>query len=208
MINKTLITSVLSLLMVNASMLPVLAKPTIETEKGEKQEISSNSEEQMVVLSPATPETPEAVQIVPLQAYIALKGEASLENRAILEVLPEPTASSTGNKDALKDDAKSALTQETEYFVVLPEGEELSAQEMEQVEGEVAWFVPGLIGAGTSLAFYGGNCYWRRSCTLRGAAWAAGAGAVSGYAPGGFVGRFFTNQGIRSFQPGRGIRVY
>ncbi len=113
MMTKTLVTSFLSVLMVNATMIPVLANPV----------------------------------------------------------------------NTLKDDAQSALTQETEYFVVLPEGKELSAQEMEKVEGEVLWKVAA-VAAVAALGGVGVNAYqnvqagrpWHQNW---GSSAFAGAGAAS-----------------------------
>ncbi|TAE59149.1 MAG: hypothetical protein EAZ76_02245 [Nostocales cyanobacterium] len=191
--------------MANASIAPVLANSVIEQKTTEKQEIQENSAEE-IVLIPATKDTPSAVQIVPVKDYIALKGEASLEGKQILEVIPESSARNKNNKDFDKNN-KSSLTPEADYFVVLPEGQELSATELEQVEGEVAWFVPGLVGAGVELAFQAWDCR-TRSCTWEDYARAGVKGAVSAYLiPGGTAAR----SGVRFFQNGQrinGLRVF
>jgi hypothetical protein len=151
---KTLTTGFLSLLMLNIGFAPVFANPVIEQQKAETQDIQANSEQNSIILTPATPDTPGAVQIVPLKAYTALKGEASLEGKQLLEVYPESSSQSVGNKDLTKDNDKSTLPQEADYFVVLPEGEALSAEEMEQIEGE--WWGAVIYAAG--LAYRVGYC--------------------------------------------------
>jgi hypothetical protein len=139
--------------MANASLAPVLANPVIEQKRSEKQELQSNAAETSVVLTPATKDTPGAVQMIPVKDYIALKGEASLEGKQILEVMPQSSARNKNDKDSDKNN-KSSLTLEADYFVVLPQGQELSAQELEKVEGEV-WWIP---ASGAALAV-GANAY-------------------------------------------------
>ncbi|MFM7372276.1 MAG: hypothetical protein ACKO2Z_31720, partial [Sphaerospermopsis kisseleviana] len=166
----------------------------------EKQEIQRNTSENSVVLTPATKDTPGAVQVVPVKDYIALKGEANLEGKQILAVVPESSARNKNDKDSSKNN-KSSLTPEADYFVVLPEGQELSATELEKVEGEAAWYVPGLVGAATGAGWQGIQCWqgWTSRCSASDYAVAAGAGAVSAYTPAkyGIVGRFVVNQGIK-----------
>lgn len=178
--SKIFLTGLMGLVMANASIAPVLANSVIEQKTTEKQEIQENSAEE-IVLIPATKDTPGAVQIVPVKDYIALKGEASLEGKQILEVIPESSARNKNNKDFDKNN-KSSLTPEADYFVVLPEGQELSAQELEQVEGE-AWWTPGLIGAGVGAGIHGVKCWqgWTSNCGWSDYAWAAGKGALRAY---------------------------
>jgi hypothetical protein len=184
---KTLLTGLISLVMLNASFVPVFANPVIEQETSNNQEIQVNSPENSLILTPATKDTTGAVQIVPLKAYVALKGEASLEGKQLLPMMSESSAS-LGNKQL----AESPLTVSTEtsltsedYFVVLPEGEHLTDEELEQIEGEGLWFVPGLYGAGAGALMYGGKCWlgWASNCTWKGAAVAAGKGFVKAYLP-------------------------
>jgi hypothetical protein len=155
---KTLTTSFLSLLMLNIGFTPVFANPVIEKQTAENQDIQANSEQNSIILISATPDTPSAVQIVSLEDYITLKGEANLEGKQLLEVYPESSSQSVGNKDLTKDNDKSTLPQEADYFVVLPEGQELSATEMEQVEGEGIWVSMG-IGAASGLFHTTRYCY-------------------------------------------------
>lgn len=204
--NNIFLTGLMSLVMANASLAPVFANPVNEQKTTAKQEIQSNAAENSVVLTPATKDTPGAVQIVPVKDYIALKGEASLEGKQILEVMPQNSARNKNDKDSDKNN-KSSLTPEADYFVVFPQGQELSAQELEKVEGE-AWFVPGLWGAGTSVAAQYVQCQFR-NCTWEDYAWAAGTGAVMGYVgvPGGGAAR----NGVRFFQNGQkinGLRIF
>ncbi|GEM_PF-5401793 len=162
---KTLLTGLISFVMLNASFVPVFANPVIEQETTQNQEFQVNSAENSLILTPATKDTAGAVQVVPLKAYIALKGEASLQGKGIIQMISEPSASSLGNKDFSKDLENSPLTINTEvdltsdltsddYFVILPEGEHLSDEELEQVEGE-AWWIPvgGAVG-GIALNAY------------------------------------------------------
>ncbi len=152
--------------MVNASMIPVFANPIREQETSQKQENS-------VMLKSTTPDTQGAVQLIPVKDYIALKGEASLKGKEILN----PT--SFGNKEADK------LALNSEAFVVLPEGQALSSEELEQIEGEALWFMPGIYGAGKGALIHGGKCYlgWASDCTFKGYAVAAGKGIVKAYLP-------------------------
>ncbi len=194
--------------MANASLAPVLANPVIDQKRSEKQELQSNAAETSVVLTPATKDTLGAVQMIPVKDYIALKGEASLEGKQILEVIPQSSARNKNDKDSDKNN-KSSLTPEADYFVVLPPGQELSTQELEKVEGE-AWFVPALWGAGTSVAFQYAQCQLRgTSCTWEDYAWAAGTGAVGAYigVPGGGAAR----NGVRFIQNGQkinGLKIF
>jgi hypothetical protein len=182
--SKIFLTGLMSLVMANASIAPVLANSVIEHKTTQKQEIQENSAEE-IVLTPATKDTPGAVQIVPVKDYIALKGEASLEGKQILAVTPGSSARNKNNKDFDKNN-KSSLTPEADYFVVLPEGQELSAQELEQVEGEwwkVATVVGGAVlgvgfnayenvrdgrswhqnwGSSAAIGATGGACVWMR----------------------------------------------
>jgi hypothetical protein len=180
---KTLTTSFISLLMLNIGLTPVFANPVIEEKTAENHAIQANSEQNSIILISATPDTPGAVQIVSLEDYIALKGEASLEDKQVLEVYPESSSPSVANKDLTKDNNKSALPQEADYFVVLPEGQELSATEMEKIEGEGIW-IPMAIGATKSLVattiachrLPGARCGWQQYVG------AAGSGALWGVA--------------------------
>lgn len=175
--NKIL-TGLMSLVVAGSGVAPVLANPVIEQKATEKQEIQDNS----VVFTPATKDTAGAVQIVPVKDYIALKGEASLEGKEILEVIPESSARNKNNKELDKNN-KSGLNPEADYFVVLPEGQELSATELEQVEGEAGWFIPATVAGGAALGV-GVNAYqnvragrpWHHNW---GSSAVAGAGAVS-----------------------------
>ncbi|MFN6156792.1 MAG: hypothetical protein ACK4YK_20020 [Dolichospermum sp.] len=196
--SKIFLTGLMSLVMANASLAPVLANPVIEQKRTEKQEVQDSSAQNSVVLTPATKDTPGAVQMIPVKDYIALKGEASLEGKQILEVMPQSSARNKNDKDFDKNN-KSSLTPEADYFVVLPQGQELSAQELEQVEGEVAWWVPGAVGAAWGAGSQGVQCWagWTSRCSASDYAVAAGAGAVSAYAPGGRIGKFVVNQGIK-----------
>lgn len=179
---KTFLASFVSLVMVNASMIPVFANPIREQETSQKQEIPANLAQNSVIFNPATPDTEGAVQLIPVKDYIAVRGEASLEGKEILQSFPE--SSSVGNKDSNKEADKLALNSEADLFVVLPQGEALSSEELEQIEGEVYWFVPGLIGAGAELVATSFLCQFK-TCTWRDFAWAAAQGFVVSYIPGG-----------------------
>ena len=167
--------------MANASLAPVLANPVIEQKRTEKQEVQDSSAQNSVVLTPATKDTPGAVQMIPVKDYIALKGEASLEGKQILEVMPQSSARNKNDKDSDKNN-KSSLTPEADYFVVLPQGQELSAQELEKVEGEFWWVAASYVGG--AAAGVGVNAYqniqagrpWHQNW---GSSAAIGAGSVS-----------------------------
>jgi len=180
--SKIFLTGLMSLVMANASLAPVLANTVIEQKRTEKQEVQDSSAQNSVVLTPATKDTPGAVQMIPVKDYIALKGEASLEGKQILEVMPQSSARNKNDKDFDKNN-KSSLTPEADYFVVLPQGQELSATELEQVEGEVAWWVPGVVGASVGAGIHGVKCWqgWTSNCGWQDYAWSAGKGAVRAY---------------------------
>ncbi|MTJ48911.1 hypothetical protein [Dolichospermum sp. UHCC 0259] len=190
--SKIFLTGLMSLVMANASLAPALANPVIEQKRTEKQEVQDSSAQNSVVLTPATKDTPGAVQMIPVKDYIALKGEASLEGKQILEVMPQTSARNKNDKDSDKNN-KSSLTPEADYFVVLPQGQELSATELEQVEGEGIWFAMGA-GAAINLArttYYcytlpgarcGGQEYGKAAAT--GALFGAGGFALKGYMAG------------------------
>ena len=97
--SKIFLTGLMSLVMANASLAPVLANPVIEQKRTEKQEVQDSSAQNSVVLTPATKDTPGAVQMIPVKDYIALKGEASLEGKQILEVMPQSSARNKNDKD-------------------------------------------------------------------------------------------------------------
>ena len=176
--------------MANASLAPVLANPVIEQKRTEKQEVQDSSAQNSVVLTPATKDTPGAVQMIPVKDYIALKGEASLEGKQILEVMPQSSARNKNDKDFDKNN-KSSLTPEADYFVVLPQGQELSAQELEKVEGEFFWSMVGgaVVGVGQQWV----QCQFTKNCTNEDYLWAAGWGALGGIPGGQIAGKIAAN---------------
>ena len=105
--SKIFLTGLMSLVMANASLAPVLANPVIEQKRTEKQEVQDSSAQNSVVLTPATKDTPGAVQMIPVKDYIALKGEASLEGKQILEVMPQSSARNKNDKDSDKNNKKT-----------------------------------------------------------------------------------------------------
>lgn len=202
---KALLLSSVSVIAMNAPFAPVLAEELLNSGKQEAQTEQAQvtpaiSEGEPVFLIPQGEDLPEGMsalgQAIPVKAYIALRGENSLEGKEIIELVPEVA---TGNKDLSKEGNELSEATESEYFVVLPEGEALSDEELAQVEGEVAWFVPGLIGGVSGGAMTFARCGW--SCSASDYAWGVGSGAVAGYAPGGLLGRAAFGWSIRQFRP-------
>lgn len=95
---------------------------------------------------------------------------------------------------------------ETQYQIVLPEGQMMTDAELAEVEGQIVW-KPILIGAGISVGAHHLQCQVsRQQCNWQSYAIAGAAGAAGPLIPSANAAR-----GVRFFQNGQrinGIRVF
>lgn len=101
-------------------------------------------------------------QVITLEQYKALRGTQGLDKALIVKAASvEDLNSSVGNKDLSKngqapskEGVNATFAQSAKEYVVLPQGQELSSEELEKVEGEVYWWV---VPAGAGAAVGGGR---------------------------------------------------
>jgi hypothetical protein len=139
--------------------------------------VQSLTSQQIANLTPQQKQ--EARQVLPLKQYIALRGTKGLENLLVVKgtyvQTLETNLSQQGfakNTDKVsKEQVNQAFNESAGNYVVIPQGKELSSEEMAKVEGELWWWVaPAAIGgasglAKTTIACYtlpGAKCGWQQ----------------------------------------------
>ncbi|HEY9700902.1 MAG TPA: hypothetical protein V6C58_00555, partial [Allocoleopsis sp.] len=115
--------------------------------------VQSLTSQQLADLTPSQKQ--EVRQVVPLKQYIALRGTKGLENLLVVKGtsvktfennLAQQGSAKDGDKVS-KEQVNQAFNESAGDYVVIPQGKELSSEEMAKVEGEYWWIpVGGAVG--------------------------------------------------------------